>query len=160
MIEKIYLDMDGVIADFDKRWFDVFGRTPLKSRDKKEFSDDWENFIKDKNFEKLDWYEGGEELLSYIRKLNVPVEILSSSGGKKFHSEVETQKKVWLKKNGIAYKPNIVAGRKLKAEYASPKVVLIDDTPDVIDGFTRANGNAVLHKNAKDTIEKLKKLGL
>jgi hypothetical protein len=155
---KIYLDMDGVICDFEKKYSSMFGKTPLEARNQKEFSPNWKKFIEEKSFEKLDWFHGGQELLKYIRSTKLPVEILSSSGGEKFHGEVTVQKINWLKKHGINYKANIVSGRKKKKEYATPHMILIDDTEENITEFNSAGGVGILHKDAGKTIEILKKL--
>jgi phosphoserine aminotransferase len=96
--------------------------------------------------------------LQFIRKFPVEVEILTSSGGLNYHEQVKEQKKVWLKKYGIAYKPHVVPGRKHKKEYATPETILIDDTEDVIDSFNKAGGIGILHKDVKETIERLESL--
>ena len=44
----IYLDMDGVIADFDQRFIDVSGMTPDEYRDKYGLKEFW-NLIDEKN---------------------------------------------------------------------------------------------------------------
>jgi hypothetical protein len=155
---KIYLDMDGCLTDFEKQYVKLFGKTPLDARNQKEFSPNWTKFVEGRNFEKLDWFPGGQELIKYVQSTKLPVEILSSSGGEKFHGEVTVQKIHWLKKHGINYKANIVPGRKKKKEYATPHVILIDDTEDVIEDFNRAGGVGILHKDSGKTIETLKKL--
>ena len=86
-------------------------------------------------------------------KTKLPIELLTSSGGQKHHEEVERQKRVWLDMNGwVKLKANVVAGRKRKAEYATPKTILIDDTPDVIQGFNAAGGIGILHKEIGNTL--------
>lgn len=150
--------MDGVLCDFEHRYTELFGRTPLEARDKKEFNPDWKKFVHEGNFATLPWFPDGKELLAFIRKYPVTVEILSSSGGKKFHGEVTAQKIKWLRSHDIDYKANIVPGRRVKAEYADPNVILIDDTPDVIESFNAAGGHGILHKDLGKTLEKLKKL--
>ena len=133
-----------------------FGYPAMSVRDRKNFSTEWPKFIEDKEFETLEWHPGGQELLKYIRQFpDITVEMLTSSGGHKHHNEVARQKKVWLKKMGIAYKPNVVPGRKYKAEYAKPGVVLIDDTEEIIDTFNKSGGIGILHKNIDETLETL-----
>ena len=156
-IKKLYLDMDGVIANFEKRYIELFKEPPGGlNRDRKEFSKNWKVFIEGKNFETLDWWPGGPELISYIQK-NFPhesVEILTSSGGNKYHSEVELQKNVWIKTMNLSekWKVNVVSGRKLKAEFATPDSILIDDTLDVIEAFNAAGGIGIHHKDYGNTI--------
>ena len=155
-VNKIYLDMDGVLTDFEGRFAEKFGYPAMSVRDRKNFSTEWPQFIADKEFETLEWHPGGQELIKYIREFpEIPVEMLTSSGGMKHHDEVARQKTVWLKKMGIVYKPNVVPGRKFKTEYAKEGVVLIDDTEQIINWFNDAGGIGILHKNIDETLETL-----
>ena len=77
-VKKIYLDMDGVFCDFDARWFDTFGRTPKESRNNKEFSPDWEEFITGKNFTDLPWTDGGKELFEFILSLPADIQVFDA----------------------------------------------------------------------------------
>ncbi len=114
-------------------------------------------FIEGENFATLDWNPGGQELLAYVRTIpkNIEIEMLTSSGGLKYHTEVTIQKTQWLCERGIEFKINTVPGRKLKAAYATPTTILVDDTPDVIDSFGAAGGITILHKDVNETIAKL-----
>jgi hypothetical protein len=156
VINKIYLDMDGVLCSFNKRYEELFGESPGKSRDRKNFSSNWAKFIEGENFATLDWNEGGQELLAYVRTIpNIEIEMLTSSGGQKHHTEVSIQKTQWLCERGILYKANICPGSRLKAQYADPSIILIDDTDYVLDGFVKAGGIGILHKNVNETIRQL-----
>lgn len=162
MIQKLFIDMDGVISDFEGSFSSLYGAETLKNRDKKMWTNEWPNFILEKRgFESLPLWPGGEELIKFAKTLvlkGIEVEILTSSGGSKYHREVKEQKTAWLKKYGISFKPNVVPGRKHKKDYAGPNIVLIDDTKDVIDSFNRAGGIGILHKDIKITLKTLESL--
>lgn len=149
-INTIYLDMDGVFTNFDAHWLQMFGRTPRVSRENKEFSSDWEEFIRSESFSKLPWTDNGKTLFDYITSLpsGIKVEMLTSSGGKKFHDEVTEQKIIWLCNNGFPWKANVVPGRGLKKNYASPSTILVDDTYDVIESFYLSGGHSIWHKDS------------
>lgn len=160
-IKKIYIDMDGVITNFNKKYVEIFNTEPHHTRDKKDFSENWDHFVLKGQFEFLDWFPGGQELVKYAKNLadkGYQVEILSSSGGQKYHEIVTRQKLSWLARHGVTFKANIVPGRKHKTPFAGPDAILIDDTEDVIDAFNHANGHGILHRNWDETKEKLENL--
>jgi len=162
MIKNIYLDMDGVLCDFTRRYVELFGKMPADARDAKEFNPNWERFIKEQQFRTLDWHPEGQELLRFIKHSidheRITIRALTSAGGKKFHKEVEEQKKFWLAKNEFHYEAIVVTNRKMKAEYANEHSILVDDTPDVIEAFNAAGGHGILHTNTADTIRQIKNL--
>ena len=158
-ISKIYLDMDGVLCNFERRYFERYNELPGSMRDRKDFNVHWDDFIETNQFETLDWWPGGQELLTYVCFLHnehkVEVEMLTSSGGQKHYESVARQKQVWLNSKGILFKANVVASRRTKAEYAKPDTILIDDTPDVITAWNKAGGVGILHKDVKETMKTL-----
>ena len=112
-ISKIYLDMDGVLCNFERRYFERYNELPGSMRDRKDFNVHWDDFIETNQFETLDWWPGGQELLTYVYFLHseheIEVEMLTSSGGQKHHAAVARQKQVWLDSKGIFFKANVVA---------------------------------------------------
>jgi len=159
-MKTLYLDMDGVLCFFEKRYKELF--VSMGERSQKDFNKNWPSFIQGKNFETLEKFPGCDKLLAFVKDLQdnheIKVEILSSSGGEKFHSEVTAQKIKWLCDNGITFKANIVPGSGKKAALATPDAVLVDDTDYVIDAYVKAGGIGILHTDADETIAKLKSM--
>ena len=149
----IYVDMDGVIANFNKRYIDKFGVTPEETRHKKSFSENFKKFIDDREFANLELMPDAQLLFSFLNsRSNIPKEILSSTAREDSHVAISEQKHEWLKKHNINYKENFVPGKSLKAQYATPTSILIDDTISVIDAWDKAGGIGILHKNAVSTL--------
>jgi hypothetical protein len=144
----LYLDMDGVLANFNKKFLAIQSQLP----DHKKFAD---AVVLHKIFLDLEFMPDTQELLNHVSKLHgINVEILTSMGTfDPFRGqEAKQQKMAWLNKNNIPYKPNFVRTKTEKAQYAHPKAILIDDSVGCISPFIRANGHGILHVNASETI--------
>lgn len=155
MIDKIYVDMDGVLSDFHKRYKEVFNRDPSKTS-KKEFHSLFDEFIDGKNFATLDLYPGALDLISYLNSVKISKEILSSTGYESVFEKVSKQKQEWLNNHNINYKANFVPGKRFKYKFATPNSIIIDDTQSVIDDWNKAGGIGILHRDAISTISILK----
>jgi FMN phosphatase YigB (HAD superfamily) len=159
-MKTIFVDMDGVLCDFDKRYKELFERTPSEvraDRERKMYSTYWHEFISKSQFAYLDWHAGGQELVTFLKSLEkVQLCILSSAGGFDRQREVMEQKVRWLRMHDINWPAVIVPGRRFKSGFASNDAFMIDDTPDVITGFIDSGGHGIIHKDATETIERLK----
>ena len=155
-ITKIYLDMDGVIADFDKRYIKQYKMEPREAEKSKEFDKFFDKFIADGEFATLDLMPDAMQLIDYLRSLKVPTEILSSSASEKRDPAIRPQKMDWLKKHNIEFTPIIVPGKRYKKDYSNANSVLIDDTQVNIDQWRREGGIGILHTDAINTINILK----
>lgn len=150
-MRKIFVDMDGVLTDFERRYHERFGLTPhevRKSGDRGLYSKNWNAFVDNHEFETLDFCNGATELLTFLEKgmpKDVSILILTSSGGIDRHSEVQSQKLKWLCNRGIVYPAVVVPGRRYKAGFANPQSFMIDDTPDVIQSFVAEGGYGVIN---------------
>lgn len=96
-------------------------------------------------------------LWQYITQYSV--EILSSTGPM-FAPRIGFEKRMWVKKHKGNYKVNLVTESHLKAQYAAPNHILIDDQEKSIIPWQEAGGVGILHTNAENTIELLNQLGL
>ena len=146
-MRTLYVDMDGVLSDFETEYKKFTGVVISELRQNKDnFASQFSKFIDDKGFERLDKIKGADELLKFLGTLKkVRIAILTSSGGFGKHSAVQIQKMNWCCKQGIVYPVIVVPGRKIKAGYVVRESCLIDDTEDVIEKFNIEGGHGVLH---------------
>ena len=161
----IYLDMDGVIADFDQRFMDVSGMTPNEYKDKFGMKKFW-NLIDEENKIKF-WtgiplMPGAKELVDYISQYDY--EILTAPSVRK---QSKLGKIVWLRKIHADLFPNTPkvnfkpAKEKHQIKSSLTKSdILIDDKASTIDNWNSTGGTGILHTSAEDTIKQLKQLRL
>jgi 5'(3')-deoxyribonucleotidase len=152
---KLYVDMDGVLSDFDAAFRSING----SSSDRVKFR---KAVMENKIFRDLNFMPDTEQLLNHLKTLkDIDIEILTSVGTYDpfVGQEVKNQKTKWLKERNINYKPNFVRSKAEKATYAlntsmSYKFpnILIDDSTGCIDPFNAAGGRGILHKTAAETI--------
>lgn len=139
MIKTIYLDMDGVLDDFDsfadrcKIWREDVHKVNWKKVD----------FIGEKFWFNIKPFEDGLWLYEYLLVLcdekNIKLKILSAGPGEKCNRG----KRLWLEKWCPEIKPeDIIIEQKGidKAKYASSDSILIDDAEKNIEAFQNAGG--------------------
>lgn len=144
----LYLDMDGVLADFHKE----YDKIDPDRADRKRFR---QAVLEYKIFEHLDFMPDTQELLNHVSKLNkIDVQILTSMGTHDpFQGEsAKMQKMRWLNAKNIPYKANFVRNKQEKAQYATPNSILIDDSAGCIGPFVAAGGHGILHTKSSETI--------
>ena len=155
-ITKIYLDMDGVIADFNKRYKELYKIEPKEADTYKTFDKFFTMFIAERQFATLNLMPDAMELINYLRSLKVTTEILSSTSSEKRDAEIREQKIEWLKNHNIEFPVNLVPGKRFKRDFSNSNSLLIDDTSQNIDQWRVEGGIGILHTDAITTIGILK----
>ena len=161
----IYLDMDGVVADFDKRFNDLSGMMPQDYVNKNGLNDFWD-FIDEKHkvafWRGIELMPGAQKLVKYVEQH--PFEMLTAPSIKK---QSVIGKGLWVKdKVGTLYstKPKVTYRSAKQKHTVKPSLtkfdILIDDKGSTIDRWNAAGGTAILYQNADQVINDLKKLGL
>lgn len=145
-IKKIYVDMDGVIADFRKAYLEMFGVDPLDSHKHKAMRKNWNKFVEDGGFKELDLMPDAAIGLNFLKTVkDIPIEILSSTANEEQYDMISSHKKEWLKKHNITYPANFVPGKRHKKEYAEKGAILIDDTLVSIEEWNDKGGIGIYH---------------
>ena len=162
---QIYLDMDGVIADFNQRFENLSGMEP-SAFEQKYGKDLFWDFIDEKN--KLRFWvgipvmEGAKQLVDYVSKHDYTV--LTAPSMKK---ESRLGKLLWIRnKTGDLFnsKPQVIFKKAKEKHKVKPSLtefdILIDDRADTVDRWTSTGGTGILFQSAPQAIKELKKLGL
>lgn len=156
----IHVDLDGVLADFELRFLQL---TRLRVH---HITDDemW-YIIQDYDARGGQWFydlpvmSGAYELWGYIARYQP--KILTATG--RAEESAAEQKRRWVQKHFGVSPQDIVTVRKseMKAQYATPGSILIDDNLDrSIAHWTQAGGIGIHHVNTAMTIAELQHLGL
>lgn len=160
-IEQIAIDMDGVLADFHKRFKELYQNEPevdyvSNNKRNKSYRKNFHDFVESKQFATLDPMPDLQEGLDYLKTLDVHMWILTSTAKEEYLNEISAQKKIWLKNHNIPYHPVFVPGKRMKCYYSKPRRILIDDTVSNIESWIEGGGVGILHTNWIDTINTLK----
>jgi hypothetical protein len=158
-MRRIFLDMDGVLADFDGFFESTFG-IATKDVTKKEM---W-NAIHwyDEFFYNLPMMEGAMKL--YVAalanvELNTDVYVLTSAGSSNF-MHVAEQKKRWIQKH-IDHNVTVIAvreGADKAAMVQNKGDILVDDWRKNCEAWEAVGGLAVKYENATQAIADLEGL--
>ena len=152
----IYCDMDGVLVDFEKGYYNLTGvHTKQYVKGDKDF---WQP-IEEAGaafWANLPWMPDGQTLWRYIKRykpniLSAPSQDPASKVGK------EAWVKMHLKNS---YKKLYLYSRANKQLFSEPNRILIDDMQQTINEWNAKGGIGIFHTSAANTIKELKKLGL
>lgn len=154
MTFKFYCDMDGVLVDFDRGYFELTGvKTNVNQKSPKGF---WVPISKaGKSFwSDLHWTKDGKELWDYIKKYEPT--LLSAPSME--HSSI-VGKHEWVDRElpGVHL---VLRSAKHKSDLSGRNHILIDDKISTIESWIEAGGIGILHESTQQTIEHLKLLNL
>jgi hypothetical protein len=151
---KFYCDMDGVLVDFDKGYYDLTGKD---IRGTYNTSPEFWHPIDDKGVDfwvNLEWKPDGKQLWDYIKQYNPE---LLSSPSRQVDSRIGKAKWVERELPGVHL---ILRSADKKQEFASPDSILIDDRESNVEQWRNAGGIAILHTSTSETIKELQTLNL
>ncbi len=155
---KIYCDMDGVIADFEKKFYEISGGFTPKEYETKYGREAFWDLIDNKNGVRfwvgIPWMPEGKKLWNYISQYNPT--LLSAPS---LNNESRLGKRLWVKNNLPGVKLTLASARN-KPNYAGENKILIDDRKDTIDNWVKQGGIGILFTSTNQAIKDLKKLGL
>jgi 5' nucleotidase, deoxy (Pyrimidine), cytosolic type C protein (NT5C) len=151
---QLYVDMDGVLADFHGHYQNCFGTIPNRN--------EYDNVEWDQIRKYADWYlnippmPDMKVLWDYVSKRN-PVVL---TGEPKEIPESRANKSDWGLKHLIPTAPIVVCKSKNKSDYCNPGDVLIDDWNKYRHLWLGKGGIWITHTDAETTIKALRALGI
>jgi len=167
----VYLDMDGVQADFFGAWSKRSGVDHWKAIGDKEAEINQLAHSSAKEvydfFHDLDTLSGGMQVISWLRKNNIPYTVLSAPLRGPYADASKQAKHDWLDKHhsGSSGSAIFTSNKQKYAMNGGRPNVLIDDFGKYLNAWREAGGIAVKHEDqyedpdtGKHTIEKLEKI--
>ena len=165
-VKKIYFDMDGVLADFDRGVVELAKTKPLNQLHASDEEDKilWDAIRNvDHFYDKLELMDNAKLLFDLVyNKYKDKCEILT--GIPKPHKNISNageDKTIWthriLSKDIVV---NIVYKEQKKDFCTGPDCILIDDLETNINEWKKLGGTGILYHSAIETIEELKKLNV
>jgi hypothetical protein len=152
---QIYLDCDGVLADFDKGAAEVFGMPPALYEKRRGLAAFWKALATTPDFfANLDPLPDARELYEAVAHLD-PIILTGLPRG----NWAEPQKRRWAKRHfpGVEV---ITTSAALKREHCHPGDFLIDDRPKYRHLWEQAGGVFILHTSAASSIAALRAHGV
>jgi 5'(3')-deoxyribonucleotidase len=158
-IKRIFVDMDGVLADFNTGVETLTGREfPNNDQGHNDYDLRKEELTNKRLFRNLPPMPDMYDLVAYIRHTGLPWEILTAAGV--INRElVVFDKNEWIREH---VSPSVVVTCTMtgsqKGMFAIKGSVLIDDRQKNLDAWIEHGGIGILHTSAEDTINQLKVL--
>jgi hypothetical protein len=168
IVEKIYFDMDGVLADFERGVKEICGVIPPSQNAKhhKPGEDDemWERIKETKHFyDYLELMPRAKEMFDAVYdKFGDRCEILTGiPKPKRGIANAGEDKTIWVRR--LLSKDIVIniVQREEKPQYCKGKgCILIDDMQRNIRDWIAEGGTGIIHTSAEDTLNQLKQLGV
>lgn len=153
-MRTIFLDCDGVLADFDKRAFEIFGQESRAAEEKLGSAEFWSRIVASGEFyAQLPLIHDAPTLVEGVRRLHpevAPVILTGCPAG----TWSEPQKRAWRDH----YFPGvemITCAAKEKYKYGKPGDVLIDDFLKYRHLWIEMGGIFIHHKTAEQSLDEL-----
>lgn len=159
---QLFLDLDGVLADFDEAAYKILNMNPRRFEkqmgsaafwSRLEYSNDNERTY---FFENLNIMHDALDLYFAVKHCN-PIIL---TGIPKQYKNADEEKNKWIDKHFGSDMPRIICYSKDKRNYMEPGDVIVDDWPQHRHLWEEAGGIWVDHKSAEFTIKALQKLSV
>ncbi len=166
VVEKIYFDMDGVLADFDGGVVKLCNARPVDQMHHTPEDDDrlWESIRKvDHFYDRLEILDGSDVMLrTLLERYGERCEILTGiPKPRRGIKDAGDDKRKWMARNfGPEIKVNVVYRDQKKNYCTGEGCILIDDYKRNIDIWEEYGGTGILFTDAWSVMKKLQDMGI
>lgn len=163
-LKRIYFDMDGVLADFDRGVRELCGIEPVNQAQRVPGSDRllWERIRETEHFyDRLELMPGAKEMFDTVYgRYGTRCEILTGIPKPKRGIVSAGEDKVnWVRRLLSEEIVVHIVYREEKPDYClGADCILIDDLEKNIENWERAGGTGILHRSAEETLLRLREL--
>jgi 5'(3')-deoxyribonucleotidase len=163
-VPHLYLDMDGVQADFFGAWADKHNVSHWKAIEELANSTPEQVYAFFRNLRPL---PGGQKIINWIKENNIPFTVLSAPLRGPYAEDSKQAKRDWLDEHnpGTSESAIFTSGKQKYAVKDGVANVLVDDFGPYCQKFSDAGGIVVKHEDesevpsaAEDTIKQLEKI--
>ncbi len=166
VVDKIYFDMDGVLADFDRGVKELCHMEPIDQMHHTKESDDrlW-GAIKevDHYYDQLEIMPGADVMLrKLLEKYGDRCEILTGiPKPRRGIADAGDDKRNWMARNfGPEITVNVVYKEQKKDYCKGESYILIDDYQSNIDSWREYGGTGILFKDAQSAMKEMEEKGI
>lgn len=167
-VKKIYFDMDGVLADFDRGILEICGLVPVPQnatpKDEEREDEMWRRVKNAGHFyDMLEPMPGAKEMFDAVYgKYKERCEILTGIPSPRREIDCAADDKVnWMRRLlSDTIKINTVRRREKQQFCTGSDCVLIDDYDKNIDEWTQMGGTGILFTTAEDALKTMREMGI
>jgi len=158
-MRTIYLDMDGVVADFDSYVSILLGRKIGWDSTTDLTDEEWERLASvDRLYYQFSLMPDATKLVAYVKSLSTRFHVgfLTAVPRRSTIPSAKDDKQAWVNKYFPGMRMDIGPYSHHKQKWCKPGDILIDDRPSNIEQWTAVGGIAIYHTGDVDaTIKRL-----
>jgi 5'(3')-deoxyribonucleotidase len=155
-MRKLFIDMDGVLADFDRAYVDLFGAKPDRTKNPKADDEMWETIRTHGSFFRdLPLMPDAQELWDRVATYN-PIIL---TGVPKEIPDAPLQKIQWAQHHLGRYTHVITTPSKNKCVFGRSGDILVDDWVKYKHRWEKMGGIWITHTSAASSIAQLQEYG-
>ena len=158
-MRTIYIDMDGVVADFDTYVSALLGRHIGWGTTQDLTDEEWERLASvDRLYYQFPLMPDATKLVAYVKSLSTRfhVQFLTAVPRRSTIPSAKDDKQAWVDKYFPGMRMDIGPYSHHKQKWCKPGDILVDDRPSNIEQWSAAGGFAIFHTGDVDaTIKRI-----